>query len=65
MERQGANKYPAVFVQKIFRELEAAGKTDIDAAASTSTATSTSETNGAKDDTVAKEEENGDGADDA
>ena len=57
MERLGAKKYPAAFIQKMFRELEAAGKTDIDAAASTS------ETNGANDDSAMKEEgETGDGA---
>lgn len=60
MERLGANKYPAAFIQKIFRELEATGKTEIDAAATTST----SETDGPNDDAVAKEEEEiGDGTD--
>lgn len=60
MERQGANKYPAAFVQKMFRGLEAAGKTDLDAAGN-----STSETDGGNDDAVGKEEESGEGADGA
>ena len=32
MERRGAAKYPTAFLQKTFKELEAAGKTDIAAA---------------------------------
>ena len=31
MERRGADKYPAAFVQKTFKELEAAGKAHLDA----------------------------------
>ena len=30
MERLGADKYPAAFVQKIYKELEAAGKAGLD-----------------------------------
>lgn len=60
MERRGADKYPVAFIQKTFKELEAAGKTDINAA----TATSASDTNGAKDDdVVTKEEDMGDKGD--
>lgn len=29
MERRGAGKYPSAFLQKTFKELEAAGKTTI------------------------------------
>ena len=32
MERRSANKYPAAFVQKTYKELEAAGKADLDTA---------------------------------
>ena len=31
MERRGADKYPAAFVQKTYKDLEAAGKADLDA----------------------------------
>ena len=32
MERRGAEKYPIAFLSKTFKELEAAGKTDLNAA---------------------------------
>ena len=99
MECRGAEKYPAAFVQKTFKELEAAGKADLDtansaAASGSKDANGTKVADGSKDadgakaadgskisarvkktarvkkiagakDVVVKEEENGDGGDDA
>ena len=49
MERRGADKYPAAFVQKTFKELEAAGKADLDATDDAGAAASGSkDTDGAK-----------------
>ena len=52
MERRGADKYPAAFVQKTFKELEVAGKADLDtadsAASSSATASGSKDTEGAK-----------------
>ena len=58
MERRGADKYPAAFLQKTFKELEAAGKTAINDATADGTT-------GAKDGEAVKEEDTGDGGDDA
>ena len=76
MERRGAEKYPIAFLSKTFKALEAAGKTDLNAAngnadtgtasnASTSngTASTTATTDGDDKDVVMKEEDTGDGDD--
>lgn len=52
MERRGADKYPAAFVQKTYNQLEAAGKADLDATddagSSDAAASGTKDTDGAK-----------------
>ena len=51
MERRGADKYSAAFVQKTYKDLEAAGKADLgatDGGGSSSAASSSKDTDGAK-----------------
>ena len=67
MERRGADKYPAAFIQKTFKELEAAGKANLDAdngaasssasAAAGAVASGTKETEGVKGSDGVKEED--------
>lgn len=56
MERRGADKYPSAFLQKTFKELEAANKTTINVANGAAT-------NGAKEGDAIKEEDTGEGDD--
>lgn len=57
MERRGAGKYPAAFIQKTFKELEAAGKDSINPV-------NVASADGAKDDSdTVKEEDTGEGGD--
>ena len=58
MERRGADKYPAAFLQKTFKELESAGKTLISLANGTDDADGSK---GGDDDAAVKEEDAGDG----
>ena len=67
MERRGAAKYPTAFLQKTFKELEAAGKTDIVAANPNNDATNTPTTAAAAattDSTATVKEEEEDSGDD-
>lgn len=63
MERRGADKYPGTFLQKTFKELEAAGKTLINFANGTGAAADGANgANGTKeDDDAVKEEDTGEG----
>lgn len=58
MERRGSDKYPAAFLQKTFKELEAAGKTAINDATADGI-------NAASESKAMKEEDTGEGGDDA
>ena len=60
MERHGSDKYPVTFLQKTFKELEAAGKTAITSANDASA----DGTNGVKDGEAVKEEDTGKGGGD-
>lgn len=57
MERRGAGKYPSAFLQKTFKELEAAGKTAINPVNGATVA------GGEDDDEDIKEEDTGEGDD--
>ena len=72
MERRGAGKYPTAFLQKTFKELEAAGKTTIVAANTNDNHTGTNDTTTSTTagtlttgNTAIKEEEQNSGDDDA
>ena len=62
MERRGAERYPGAFVQKTFKELEAAGKATVNP---TNAAAATTAANGAEETGAIKEEDTGEGDADA